>query len=93
MDTNEQKERGGRTCWFQNQKDKRIKTWYLQEQPSITYRRSKNLKDHLVKSYYRGPTPNKLFGSKGPKWGCKTCGSCVACPNIENSTSFWNSSK
>ncbi|XP_071999215.1 uncharacterized protein [Engystomops pustulosus] len=65
---------------------------YLPVYPSITYRRSKNLKDYLVRSYHRGQSVNRLFGSKGPKWGSRSCGSCVACPNVETTNTFWDSS-
>lgn len=61
----------------------------LPKRPALTYRRAKNLRDLLVRSHHIGTTPNKLFGSKGPKWGCKPCHSCVACVNIENMTVFW----
>ncbi|CAJ0944873.1 unnamed protein product [Ranitomeya imitator] len=40
----------------------RTLTKYLSEQPSITYRRSHNLKDLLVHSYHTGQTPGKTFG-------------------------------
>lgn len=59
--------------------------------PSIPYRRSPNLKDALVHSYYRGVTPTNAFGSKGAKWGCYQCGDCVACPNIQRATTFHSS--
>ncbi|XP_056425863.1 uncharacterized protein LOC130367467 [Hyla sarda] len=65
---------------------------YLQPHPSITYKRAPNLRDMLVHSHYGGKQPPKLFGSKGPQWGCKPCGSCVACPNILLSNSFLDSS-
>lgn len=61
--------------------------------PSLTFRRSKNLRDLLVRSHLVGSTPNRLFGSKGPKWGCKPCHSCVACNNVSSMTTFWNSDK
>lgn len=64
----------------------------LPQRPSLTYKRSRNLRDVLVKSHYSGPRITNAFGSKGPKWGCRTCGKCVACPNIDHATEFWNSS-
>ncbi|XP_056392638.1 uncharacterized protein LOC130285306 [Hyla sarda] len=64
---------------------------HLPDKPSLTYRRSKNLKDLLVHSYHRGTTPSNAFGSKGPKWGTYTCGHCVACKNIVKSETFANS--
>ncbi|CAJ0934810.1 unnamed protein product [Ranitomeya imitator] len=54
---------------------------YLHDQPSITYRRAKNLKDILVHSYHSGQTPERVFGSKGPKWGFFPCNDCIACPS------------
>ncbi|XP_056414279.1 uncharacterized protein LOC130356583 isoform X2 [Hyla sarda] len=66
---------------------------YLTEKPSFTYRRSKNLKDLLVHSHHKGQNANRLFGSKGPKWGCKPCGGCVPCPNTETAKDFWDSSQ
>ncbi|CAJ0966979.1 unnamed protein product [Ranitomeya imitator] len=59
--------------------------------PEITFRRSQNLRDQLVHSYYSGPRQKYIFGSKGPKWGCTRCGKCVACKNICESTGFSNS--
>lgn len=47
---------------------------YLPKQPSITYRRSKNLRDSLVCSDHMGTQPEYIFGSKGSKWGCYSCG-------------------
>ncbi|XP_056386916.1 uncharacterized protein LOC130282580 [Hyla sarda] len=63
---------------------------HLPDKPSLTYRRSKNLKDLLVHSYHRGTTPSNAFASKGPKWGTYTCGHCVACKNIVKSETFAN---
>ncbi|XP_075707682.1 uncharacterized protein LOC142742114 isoform X2 [Rhinoderma darwinii] len=65
---------------------------FITKYPSVTARRSKNLKDHLVKSHY-DPTKTKYpFGTKGPKWGCKPCGQCVACPNVDKATTFTDAS-
>lgn len=63
---------------------------YVSPHPSITFKRAPNLKDALVHSHHMGMTPKRVFGSKGTKWGCKPCGSCVACVNIESTTTFWN---
>ncbi|CAJ0966661.1 unnamed protein product [Ranitomeya imitator] len=64
---------------------------YLNNQPSITYRRAKNLKDLLVHSYHEGQTPEKAFGSKGPKWGFFPCNDCIACPNMSRASEFLSS--
>ncbi|XP_056425428.1 uncharacterized protein LOC130367072 [Hyla sarda] len=57
--------------------------------PSITYRRSRNIKDTLVHSHYtEGDKKGYLFGGKGPRSGNTPCGKCVACPNMEKTTSF-----
>lgn len=32
-----------------------------------------------------------ISNTKGPKWGCKKCGSYVACSNIVQTDTFWNS--
>ncbi|CAJ0938430.1 unnamed protein product [Ranitomeya imitator] len=61
---------------------------HLPDRPSITYRKSPNLKDQLVRSYYSGTTPEKAFSSKGPKWGFYPCGNCIACPNMVRATAF-----
>ncbi|XP_056408622.1 uncharacterized protein LOC130313384 isoform X3 [Hyla sarda] len=53
----------------------------------MTARRSRNLRDMLVRSHYIANTPN-LFGSKGPRVGCYPCGSCRACTNIQRATDF-----
>lgn len=63
----------------------------LPKTPSLTYKRAQNLRDILVRSHHSGPRPDQAFGSKGPKWGCKPCGTCVACPNVEVTNKFWNS--
>ncbi|CAJ0921856.1 unnamed protein product [Ranitomeya imitator] len=60
----------------------------LPQDPAITYRRSPNLKDQLVHSYYRGPQIEKSFTSRGPKWGFYPCGECIACPNMLRATEF-----
>ncbi|XP_056397985.1 uncharacterized protein LOC130293388 [Hyla sarda] len=70
-----------------------ILSQYLTEKPSITYRRSKTLKDMLVHSHHKGPNINKIFSLKGLKWGCKPCGGCVACANVERTEEFWDSSR
>lgn len=64
---------------------------YIIPTPSVTYRRARNLKNILVKSYHEGTNMNNAFGSKGPKKGCSPSGKCVACANIEKSTSFSSS--
>ncbi|OCT63445.1 hypothetical protein XELAEV_18044541mg [Xenopus laevis] len=54
--------------------------------PTITFRRSKNLRDQLVHSH---------LNNKGkPTWlenktkGCHKCGSCLACPYIEKALAY-----
>ncbi|XP_071970307.1 uncharacterized protein [Engystomops pustulosus] len=42
--------------------------------PSVTARRSKNLRDLLVRSHYESARPKTIFESKPPAWGCKPCG-------------------
>lgn len=49
--------------------------------PSVTYRRSENLRDTSVHSHHAGEKFEKAFGSKG----------CVACGNVETGNNFWNS--
>ncbi|CAJ0943749.1 unnamed protein product [Ranitomeya imitator] len=64
---------------------------YLPSHPFVTARRSKNLGDHLVRSYLPPTNPRPIFsnGSRTdrPRWGCKPC----ACPNIEYATHFHSS--
>ncbi|CAJ0950195.1 unnamed protein product [Ranitomeya imitator] len=55
----------------------------LTNQPSITYRRNKNLRDLLTHSYYKGQESKCTFGSKGPRWGFFPCRDCTACKNLE----------
>ncbi|XP_056425695.1 uncharacterized protein LOC130367312 [Hyla sarda] len=69
-----------------------ITTRYISSTPSITARRSQNLKDLLVQSEYGEEPACKKFGSKGPKWGCIPCGRCIACPNIVRTDNFTDSS-
>ncbi|XP_077125567.1 uncharacterized protein LOC143782231 isoform X2 [Ranitomeya variabilis] len=76
--------------WPLLQTDKDLKR-YLPNHPSITYRRSSNLKDQLVHSYYAGPKIEKAFGSRGQKWGCFPCKNCIACPNIDHASTFTSS--
>ncbi|OCT63367.1 hypothetical protein XELAEV_18044463mg [Xenopus laevis] len=50
----------------------------------ITFRRSKNLKDRLIRSHYCN-TPKSTWWSNKTK-GCYTCGTCKACPWIKKTT-------
>ncbi|CAJ0923661.1 unnamed protein product [Ranitomeya imitator] len=59
--------------------------------PFITFRRSPNLKDQLVHSYHKGPDQKFIFGAQGPKWGCTSCGKCLACSNVDTASDFSNS--
>ncbi|CAJ0960814.1 unnamed protein product [Ranitomeya imitator] len=61
---------------------------YIPSKPAVTYRRSPNIRDSLVHSHYVNKKNDNPFGSRGPKWGCRPCGSCVACPNVERCTVF-----
>lgn len=45
--------------------------------PSRTYRRSRSLRDILVKSYHESTALQNVFGSKSPKQGCKRWMHCV----------------
>ncbi|XP_056425064.1 uncharacterized protein LOC130366758 [Hyla sarda] len=65
---------------------------YISPRPTLTARRAKNLNDMLVKSEYRSQTTKNMFGTKDPRRGCTPCGQCVACPNVERSTTFTDSS-
>lgn len=65
---------------------------YLPADPSVTFKRARNLGDMLVRSH-TGTLPKNLSGSRGPRWGCKPCGDCVACLNIELTNIFWDSNK
>ncbi|XP_056404803.1 uncharacterized protein LOC130296828 isoform X2 [Hyla sarda] len=65
---------------------------YIQKFPSLTYRRSTNLRDKLVHSHYSGPQTSNIFGSSNPRSGCKSCGRFVACQNVVDDTSFLDSS-
>ncbi|XP_069815789.1 uncharacterized protein [Dendropsophus ebraccatus] len=64
---------------------------WIPESPAITYKWAENLKDVLVRSYHKGVTVQNIFGTKGPKWGCYPCGTCVACPNMERAVDFRSS--
>lgn len=46
---------------------------HLIEKPSITYKRSQNLRDILVRSHHTGQKIERAFGFKGPKWGSRPC--------------------
>ncbi|CAJ0967689.1 unnamed protein product [Ranitomeya imitator] len=68
---------------------------YLPSHPSVVARRSKNLGDHLVHSYFTPGSPPPIFpttlGHQRPRWGCKPCGKCIACPNVHSATHFLSS--
>ncbi|XP_075719901.1 uncharacterized protein LOC142760596 [Rhinoderma darwinii] len=59
----------------------------LPKKRQMTARRSKNLKDILIKSHYV-PKQIHLFSTRGPIQGCYPCGDCVACVNVVRSTTF-----
>ncbi|KAM4014425.1 uncharacterized protein ACNLHF_018048 [Anomaloglossus baeobatrachus] len=61
------------------------------EKISITMRRNKNLRDHLIRSHYESNRRDPTFlGNFKPnvKMGCFPCGGCVACPNICRESTF-----
>ncbi|XP_075711138.1 uncharacterized protein LOC142747908 [Rhinoderma darwinii] len=60
--------------------------------PAMAPRRAPNLRDAMVRSYLSPIQPGRVFGTKGPKWGCKPCGDCISCPNIERIGNFTDSS-
>lgn len=49
------------------------------------------LAENLVRSHYQSKSPENIFRSKSPKWGCQPCGKCLACSNIDSSTQFSDS--
>ncbi|XP_073508111.1 uncharacterized protein [Phyllobates terribilis] len=59
----------------------------LSKNPQMTSRRSKNLRDILVKSHYT-PAKCSLFNLGPPSNGCYPCGACVACCNIVRTKTF-----
>ncbi|XP_069624523.1 uncharacterized protein [Ranitomeya imitator] len=64
----------------------------LPKNPSVTIRRSKNLRDGLVRSHYQEGPGLRFIDGVGPRCGCAPCGRCVACPNIDRTDTFTNSS-
>ncbi|CAJ0960586.1 unnamed protein product [Ranitomeya imitator] len=60
----------------------------LTDCPSMTARRSKNLKDLLVSSHYTPKVNTYNFGSGGPPHGCFPCGDCVSCQNVCRISTF-----
>ncbi|XP_073516652.1 uncharacterized protein [Phyllobates terribilis] len=66
---------------------------YIPRNPMVTYRRAQNLRDRLVHSNLNSKKKTYIFGSKGPSWGCRPCGSCVACPNTCSEKTFTNADK
>ncbi|CAJ0944899.1 unnamed protein product [Ranitomeya imitator] len=66
---------------------------YLPSRPTITTRRSRNLRDLLVHSHYVGNTKTTFLDQYPRKLGCTPCGHCVACPNVEKCNSFFNSER
>ncbi|KAM4043149.1 uncharacterized protein ACNLHF_013530 isoform 1-T1 [Anomaloglossus baeobatrachus] len=66
----------------------------LPDRPYFGIRRAKNLYDHFVRSLYRPPLVQTIFGQSIPavRGGCVPCGGCIACPNIVRSDSFCDSS-
>ncbi|CAJ0966697.1 unnamed protein product [Ranitomeya imitator] len=64
---------------------------FLPAYPSVTWRRSKNLKDLLTRSHYVAPHRSPFSDRIGPRWGSFQCGDCSACQCIERVFSFENS--
>ncbi|XP_073425439.1 uncharacterized protein [Dendrobates tinctorius] len=65
----------------------------IPHKPSITIRRSMNLKDYLVRSHYQSEPKQTFLNVRRPRCGCAPCGRCVACPNIDQADAFFNSSR
>lgn len=63
----------------------------LDDHPSITFRRGKNLRDRLTHCHYNPPAPQGNWLSRQPK-GCLKCSGCVACDHIETGSSFASTS-
>ncbi|CAJ0923541.1 unnamed protein product [Ranitomeya imitator] len=64
---------------------------YLPKEPSITFRRSKNIRDTLVNSHYQSSSKTFL-NQQQQKKGSFQCGHCIASPNIERVDTFSDSS-
>ncbi|CAJ0944341.1 unnamed protein product, partial [Ranitomeya imitator] len=64
---------------------------HISQYPSITWRRSRNLKDLLTRSHYVAPHRPVFSETAGPKWGSFQCGGCSACKIMERTFSFENS--
>ncbi|OCT70725.1 hypothetical protein XELAEV_18037650mg [Xenopus laevis] len=58
---------------------------YVGERPTITFRRSRNLRDHLVHSHLTTTTKSSWLAQR--TIGCYKCGNCLACPYIEKTLS------
>ncbi|XP_069615983.1 uncharacterized protein [Ranitomeya imitator] len=65
---------------------------HILDYPSVTWRRSKNLKDMLTNSHYVAPQKTFFSERTGPRWGSFQCGNCSACQFMERTTTFGNSS-
>ncbi|CAJ0919541.1 unnamed protein product [Ranitomeya imitator] len=63
----------------------------IPKHPSVTWRRSKNLKDILTKSHYVAPQVQHFSNRAGPKWGSFQCGDCSACKFMDRAFVFNNS--
>ncbi|CAJ0968644.1 unnamed protein product [Ranitomeya imitator] len=60
----------------------------IPKHPSVTWRRSKNLKDILTKSHYVAPQVQHFSNRAGPKWGSFQCGDCSACKFMDRAFVF-----
>ncbi|OCT86394.1 hypothetical protein XELAEV_18020076mg [Xenopus laevis] len=56
------------------------------DQPLITFRQSRNLRDSLTHSHYVPPASSTWLSNRIK--GCHKCGKCVACPFIKRMYSF-----
>ncbi|CAJ0955764.1 unnamed protein product [Ranitomeya imitator] len=63
---------------------------YLPANPSVTWRRSKNLKDLLTRSHYVAPQKSYFSTRAGPVWGSFQCGDCSACQYMDRAFTFDN---
>ncbi|CAJ0961660.1 unnamed protein product, partial [Ranitomeya imitator] len=64
---------------------------YLPANPSVTWRRSKNLKDLLTRSHYVAPQKSYFSTRAGPVWGSFQCCDCSACQYMDRAFTFDNS--
>ncbi|KAM4033170.1 uncharacterized protein ACNLHF_020169 isoform 1-T3 [Anomaloglossus baeobatrachus] len=61
--------------------------------PAITPRRSRTLRDLIVRSHYTPHSISNPFTTLGPRCGSFSCGYCGACPQMDRAFQFWDSSR